>query len=224
MTLDDFGKMALQKYADDVDQYNILVNKTKAVESRDKFQESFMETSPDLAEFNENIEKLNSALETLLSQRLIAAQPLIEPAYQAALSGVGVDPESLKELKKKIAAAAKYMTIVYGEESLKDAPKPEAMKVAGTTSGTSGGRRIRGFDVYVDGELAGQKNAQGIIKSTFTYAAKVLEVETTDLQRAFFEEAKSEDIKADDFPSMVAFELNGHNVKVMKVDDSEDSE
>ena len=88
-----------------------------------------------------------------------------------------------------------------------------------------GGRRIRGFEVYIDGKLSAIKNKDGVLKSTFSCAAKELEVDTVDLQRAFFEAAGSEDVKGDSFPDVVTFEFKDHNIKVAKVDESDtDSE
>ena len=89
MNVDDFGKMALLRYCETVDQYNVLVGKTKAIESREKFQDAFMAEAPELAEFNDKIERLESALESEKIKRLAAATPLIEPAYQEALAGLG---------------------------------------------------------------------------------------------------------------------------------------
>lgn len=223
MELDDFGKLAYERYVALVDQYNAQVNKTKTVESREKFQETFMAEDPQFAEFNEKIEKLESALESVLSQRLIAATPLVETAYQNALANVGVDPEALKETKKQIAASSKFLTSMYSEDVLKDAPKPEAMRVtSGTSNAGSGGRRIRGFDWYVDGEKAQAKNSQGVLKSTATVAARVLDVAVPDLQEAFFKNAGSEDYKNESFPTVVDFEFAGKNVRVVKVDDSDE--
>jgi len=222
MNLDDFGKVALQRYIQVVEQHNALVAKTKAVESKEKFAEAFMNEALELSEFNAQIEKLESALEDLKGQRLVVATPLITPAYEAALAGVGVDPEQVKELKKQISASAKYLTSMYGDAVLADAPKPDAMRAAGGSTG-GGGRRIRGFEVYVDGVIQGAKNADGVFKSTFSHAAKALEVETVELQRAFFEAAGQEDTKADSFPALVEFEFKGKTVRAAKVDDSGDS-
>lgn len=140
MNLDDFGKLALERYSMTVEQYNSLVGKTKKVENREKFAEAFMAEAEELAEFNEKIERLESALEDVLGQRLIAATPLIEPAYQEALANVGVDPEQIKELRKQIAASSKYLTSIYGDEALEGAPKPDAVRVGGNANTGSGGR------------------------------------------------------------------------------------
>ena len=227
--LDDFGKLAKERYVATVEAYNGQVILAKSVESRESFAETFMQNAPELAEINAKIEKLESALESLLSERLIQANPLIEPAYEEAVKGAGVNPEALKQQLATVRATAKYLTSMYGDEVLEDTPKVEGFRTSSGGGSGTGGRRIRGVEVYIDGVLAGTKNKDGVVKSTFSAAAKALEVETTALQRAFFAEAGKEDVKADDFPTIVDFEFADsknvlHKVRVVKVDDSAEGE
>jgi hypothetical protein len=219
--MDDFGKMAFDRYVQDVEQYNAAVAKGEAVESREKFEETFLDTAPELAEFNAQIQQLIEKANDLKSERNIQAQPLITPAYEKALNEVGVDPEAIKELKKKVAAGVRYLTTMYGEEVLVDAPKAKAMR-AGGTGGTTGTRRIHGFDVYVDGKLSGTKNKEGVLQSNFASGARDLGIETIELQRMFFDKAGREDYKAEDFPASVEFNIGDKKVLVAKVGESED--
>jgi hypothetical protein len=220
-TLDDFGTLAKQKYVDTLKDYNAKVEQAKSVSSIDEFSSKFMETAPELAEENAKIAKLEDALEQIKAARLIKATPLIQPAYEAAVAVAGVDVTALDEQLKTLRVTAKYLVSIYGEDVLDDTDKIASRSKTGGSSGAgAGGRRIRGFEVYIDGVLAAQKNAEGVLKSTFSIAAKMLEVETVDLQRAFFAEAGSEDTKSDDFPAVVEFEFKEHNIKVAKVDDS----
>ena len=226
MALDNFGKTFLDNHNALVEAYNVLVGKAKSIDSKEAFAEEFMKNDPQFAEINAEIEKLESALESLLGKRLVQATPLIEPAYDEAIKGVGVDPEVLKQNLAQIRAAAKYLTTMYGDEVLKDAPKVESFRQSG---GTSGGRRIRGVEIYIDNVLSAQKNQKGEMKSTFTAAAKQLEVETTDLQRAFFAEAGMDDVKSDSFPTITEFDFpdkagETHRIRVAKVDDSADED
>jgi hypothetical protein len=221
--LDDFGKMAYDRYVATVDQYNEAVSKGEAVASREKFEEMFLDTAPELAEETDMINRLKEKLHDVETERSIKAQPLITPAYEKALSEVGVDPEAIKELKKKLTAATRFLTIEYGEEVLADAPKAKQVRALGST-GTTGTRRIHGFDVYIDGKLSGSKNKDGVFMSNFASGARDLGIETIELQRAFFEKAGREDYKAEDFPAMVDFSIGDKAVRVTKVDDSADDE
>lgn len=225
IALDELGQLALAKYNADVTAYNEQIAKIKAVSSIDEFTAQFLATAPELAEENAKIEKLEAALEDLLGKRLVKATPLITPAYEEAVKGTGVDTTALDELKKKVSLTARYITSVYGDEALADSPKVEKIKGGSTgTNAGAGGRRIRGFDVYVDGVLAGTKNAEGVVKSSFAAGAKAVKCETSDLQRAFFEAAGSEDYKDDEFPSVVEFAFNEHKVRAVKVGDSSDDD
>lgn len=221
MVLDDFGKLALDKYIATLKEYNSAVSASKAVSSQEEFAEHFVENAPELAEFNDKIERLNQALEAVLAERLIAAQPLIAPAYEKAVSDAGVDLTVLDEQLKILRQSAKYLTTMYGEAVLEGTDKIESRGRSGGGGG-GGGRRIRGFDIYVNGKLSATKNAKGEMKSTFSSAAKELGVQTVDLQRAFFEAAGSEDPNDDSFPTVVEFDFGDAAVRAVKVDDSSD--
>lgn len=226
MQLDDFGKTFLENYATMVENYNGEVKKAKSVDSIEEFTEHFLNNAPEFAEINAAIEELESKVESLKTRRLADSVPLITPAYEAAVKGQGVDPEALKQNLASIRAAAKYLTTMYGDDVLKNIPKAEGLRNSGG-GGATGGRRIRGFDIYIDGVKAEQKNAKGEMRSTFTAAAKVLDVEVVDLQRGFFAEAGLEDVKADAFPALVEFDFPDkegaqHHVRVLKVGDSDD--
>lgn len=222
--LDDFGQLAKQKYVDTLKDYNSKVEQAKSVSSIDEFSATFMESAPELADDNAKIEKVKDMLEQLLAARLVKATPLIQPAYEAAVANSGVDVTALDEQLKLLRTTAKYLTAVYGDEVLADTEKIASRGKSGGSGSGAGGRRIRGFDVYIDGKLSAIKNAKGELKSTFSAAAKELEVETVDLQRAFFAEAGSEDVKDEAFPTSVEFEFKEHNIRVVKVDDSSDEE
>lgn len=221
-TLDDFGTLAKQKYVDTLTDYNSKVEQAKSVSSIDEFSEKFMESAPELADMNVQIEKIKNALEAALAARLTKATPLIGPAYEAAVANSGVDVTALDEQLKLLRTTAKYLTAVYGDEVLADTDKIASRGKSGGSGSGAGGRRIRGFEVYIDGKLSAVKNAKGELKSTFSCAAKELEVETVALQRAFFEAAGSEDVKGESFPDVVEFDFKEHNIKVAKVDESED--
>lgn len=227
LALDNFGKTFLDNHDALVEAYNVLVGKAKSIDSKEAFAEEFMKNDPSLAEINAQIEALQSQVESLLAQRLIQATPLIDPAYEEAVKGVGVDPEVLKQNLAQIKAAAKYLTTMYGDDVLKDSPKVEGFRNSSGGGTGTGGRRIRGVEIYIDGVLAAQKNQKGEMKSTFTAAAKILEVETVTLQRAFFAEAGQEDVKSETFPTVTEFDFpdkagETHRIRVAKVDDSDE--
>jgi hypothetical protein len=228
--LDDFGQLALAKYNDTLTDYNGKVKAAKSVSSVEEFTETFMETAPELAEINAQIEKISQAMEAALAKRLSVATPLITPAYEAAVKGSGVDLVALDEQLKLLRTTAKYLTAVYGDDVLEGTEKIEGRGKSGGNSGT-GGRRIRGFEIYIDGKLSAVKTKEftdkdgvvhpSVLKSTFSCAAKELEVDTVELQRAFFEAAGSENVKDESFPDVVEFQFKDHNIRAAKVDEDE---
>jgi uncharacterized protein YutE (UPF0331/DUF86 family) len=224
IALDDFGKLAVEKYVTTVEDYNRQVLASKSVDSIEDFKEQFQTSWEGVADINAKIEQLESALEDLLAKRMLKVEPVLSAEYAKALEASGVNPEALKELLKTINGTKKYLVMMYGEAVLEDTPKVEARRSAAGGNAGTGGRRIRGFDVYIDGTLAAKENAKGEMKSTFSIAAKELGVETTELQRAFFEAAKSEDVKSDDFPQVVDFVFKDKEIRVSKDDSDDDSE
>lgn len=228
--IDEFGQSILDRYIDTVNAYNSQVTKAKKVPTRDEFTETFIENEPRFNDINKQIASLIEQVVTLEEQRMQNAAPLIDEAYAAELAASGIDPEALKEMRTKVNAAAKYLTSMYGDEVLADTPKVEGLRAASSgNTGTTGVRRIRGFDIYINDVLSFIVNQKGEKKSTFTSAAKDLEVEVVDLQRAFFDAAGSEDVKAPGFPASVEFKFNDgdgnpHAIRVAKVGDSSDEE
>ncbi len=225
--LDDFGKLAVSRYEAAVAEYNKEVSKLKSVESIEDFTQSFAETWEGVADLNANIEKLNQALEALLAERIAKITPVVVEEYKKAVESTGVNTTALDEQLKFIRSTMKYLSGIYQAEDLESLPKPEARSKGGNTAGNSGatgGKRIRGFDVRVNGVLAQMKNAQGVMKSTFTAAAKVIGCQVSELQEAFFSAAGMEDTSNDEFPALVEFQYKDHNVRVSKVGDSSEEE
>jgi len=224
IVLDDFGKLALQKYQDMVTAYNAEVAKLKSVESLDDFRADFEKSWPGVSELNEKIEKLQSALEDLLGKRTVAIEKVIDDEYKKAVEASGVDPTALDEQLKAVNATKRYLVSVYGDGVLEDTPKVEGRGRSGGSGSGTGGRRIRGFDVYVNGQLAGNKNKDGEIRSTFSAAAKVVGCETTELQRAFFEAAGNTDTNTESFPTVVEFDFKDAKIRAVKTDDSSEDD
>lgn len=127
-----------------------------------------------------------------------AVQPEIESLTQDAEKSVTDIENDVKEKDQAIKPGLTYFKKVYGEELAKHLPALDRLK-GFSSRGTGGGRRIRGFviSVEVDGEAKDFENAAS--------AAKYLEVETTDVQEAFFKAAGVEVLK--DAPDTVTFEV-----------------
>lgn len=225
--IDDFAKLMIERVTDSITDYNSKVEASQSIDSIETFQEHFLKTAPELANFNSEIETVESHLESLLTRRLAAAMPLIQPAYDAAVKDSGIDLVALDEQLKMIRSVLKVLKDNYVEDAIKQIPEV-AKKKGGSSTGTgvgTGTRRIRGFNVYIDGVIATTKHPKtGKPVSTFSAASTALDADNTELQNAFLEAAGREDWNKPGFPAMVDFEFAGKQIKVMKQGDSSEED
>lgn len=157
---------------------------------------------------------------TDLDRRLSEAQAALDAyAKEQAKSRMTVDHEKVAELtlrantlEKKIKTGRNYLVSeAEGNEAilslLPDVPGRKARANVATGNG-EGVRRLRGFNIYIDGELATQaqtKNGQKVLVSSFTAGALKMNADTKALQAAYYEVAGTKDAKA--FPESVNFEF-----------------
>jgi len=149
-------------------------------------------TKPEIVALREQISELILELDKHV-------KPIVDEAITSASGDVNEIEEKIKETDKTLKAGLAYYKNVYGDEAASFFSKQERLKGTQLRSG-SGGRRIRGFDltVTIDGEDRTFEN--------FSTAAKHIGVDTTELQRAFFEKAGTED--AAKLPDSVKFVIN----------------
>jgi len=127
--------------------------------------------------------------------------PKVEAYLADAAGSVEGIEEQIKELDGKIKPGLTFYKKVYGEDAAKFLPKQERVQGLNVGRAGTGGRRIRGYavDVTVDGETTGFDN--------FASAAKFLDLETAQLQNAFFEAAGNPK-QVKDAPDRVEMTLN----------------
>lgn len=135
------------------------------------------------------------------------AELALHELVKAEVDKVIADAEgSVKELEEEIAAldekikpAITYIKKMYGEALAKHLPSLERIKGMTVRAG-GGGRRIRGYRVVtvIDDETTEHENVAA--------AAKYLDVDTKELQEAFFT-AAGNPAKLKDAPDEVTFEV-----------------
>lgn len=138
------------------------------------------------------------------SQAYLDLMALVDPIVEATITNAQGSTEELekeiKDLDTKLKPGVTYFKKMYGENAAKYFTSQERVKGAIRAGG--GGKRVRGFDVIVtiDGEDRQFENAAG--------AAKFIggDVETSDLQKAFFEKSGVEASK--DAPDVVSLTLS----------------
>lgn len=188
-------KMQFEGLAEFIKQHNDLVAKINAATGdRDSLFEQIA-NEDEFAELTAKIAELQEELETRVNER-------VEGALANASGDIAGLTDEVKELKSTISSGTTYYKKLYKDDSAEALPKVDRVK--GTRVGTSGGRRVRGYNVVV---TVGSEVTE---YDNFASAAKALGVETAALQEQFFAKAGVEKIK--DAPDEVSFGMSWTDV------------
>lgn len=221
-SLDEFGQQYVSRLTADIERLNGLRKdrKSKSSDPRE-IADSVYDTlkSGEIPEGFEGIsekvmEQYNKAEEIVAKAvahfREVANKYGQEKAATAdnAEEVAALDTE-IDTLNKKVSKAVQYLALEYpgAENALPDVVR--VGKSGGTGKG-SGGRKLRGFTVTVDSNVATLPSDDGP-KSSFAAGAKVLGIPTADLQRAYMVAAGTED--ADAFPASLELTVTGKDEK-----------
>jgi len=229
-TLDEFGQEFVKRTVAEINKYNGVVATRKA-KSTDpgEIAESLYDTlksgeMPDGITLDQKIldqyNKANEIVEKALGHfRALAEQTGKQRAAESvnAEEVAQLDTE-IETLGKKIKRARDMLSLEYpgAETVLPDVARLKGSGSSGTGKG-SGGRKLRGFTVTVDGTVALLSNNEGKKVSSFSAGAKTLGIPTADLQRAYMTAAGTED--AEKFPESQELTVTGadgkeHAVKI----------
>lgn len=207
--LDEFGQQLKARIADSINQHNALAARVKAASGD---EQSLLETlrenndSPEAQKFTAAIEELDNKREALFNKRDEVLKPIAKQMVEDAKAGLGNAETEAAELLKTANAGKKYLIDTYGEGADADLPAIVGKRrSSGGTGGGSGQRRIRGFDVFIDGKLATGRNGKGEQVSNMAAAAKTLGVDTDDLRTAFWQAAGTDD--SSKYPPVVEFTI-----------------
>lgn len=213
---DDFGQQAYDRVATLIASRNEKAGTIKAAQGDAQGLLEALRTSSDDA----TVVKINAQLETLLAQvesletkRDEILAPIVEDIKSNAASKVEPLTAEVDEMDKQIRAASNYLKSMYGAEAVNGLPALLARK-GRETGGANGGRRVKGFDVYVDGNLATLRDAKGVDRTNLAAAAKAIGVETADIQKGFFEAQGTTEAK--DYKAEVSFTIE-HDGKTFVV-------
>jgi hypothetical protein len=189
VVLDDFGTQAKERLGTLISKRNEKAGTIAAANGDSQgLLENLRVSSDDktVVSLNEQIAALDEKKLALETKRDEILKPLVEEIKANAASKVEPLMAEVDELDKQIRAASNYLKSMYGAESVADLPALISRK-GRETGGSNGGRRVKGFDVYVDGVIATLRDAKGVERSNLAAAAKVAGVETSDIQKGFFE-------------------------------------
>lgn len=199
---DPMQELAFKQLSDLIAERNAQVARINAVKGdRLSLLKDLEENSqtPEAVEARKRRDEAQAALDEAIMDLHKAVQPEIESLTQDAEKSVTDIENDVKEKDQAIKPGMTYFKKVYGEELAKHLPSLDRLK-GFSSRGTGGGRRIRGFSIVVETDDDGVKEFENAAS-----AAKYLEVETTDVQEAFFKAAGVESLK--DAPDEVVFEV-----------------
>lgn len=229
VVLDDFGKQAKDRLVTLITGRNEKAGIIAAANGDAQgLLEALRESSdnPKVVALNKKIEEAKSLALKLEGERDEILKPIVEETKANAASKVEPLTAEVDELDKQIRAASNYLKSMYGAEAVSDLPALVSRK-GRETGGANGGRRVKGFDVYVDGTLATIRDAKGVERSNLAAAAKAIGVDTQTIQKGFFEAQGTQESK--EYKDTVEFVVN-HEDKAYTVravrgkDDESESE
>jgi hypothetical protein len=215
--LDEFGQIAFSKLEAQINEYNSLAKVVKAVDGDPtgillEFKENYTEDETvnkvraKIAELNDTLAQLEGKFDELL-------KPIVDKAVAEKKESLGDAPERLKKLGGSINLSRKYLADTYCEEVLEGLPALEGKGKSGGKAGTGeGGRRIRGFDFFMDGTRAFTRDQKGKENSSAAAVALLMKkdpynekIETEDVRKAFWNAAGTDDPAK--YPNELTFTL-----------------
>lgn len=198
VVLDDFGQQAYDRVNDLILKRNEKAG-TIAAASGDAqaLLESLRASSddPNVVAINAKLEEFASQILALETKRDEILKPQVEKIKTDATAHVEPLTAEVDEMDKQIKAASNYLKSMYGAEAVDSLPKMLSRK-GRETGGNNGGRRVKGYDVYVDGAIATIRDAKGVDRSNLAAAGKVVGVDTKVIQEGFFTAQGTTDSKS----------------------------
>jgi hypothetical protein len=207
---DNLHEMQHQMFSELITKRNDLVGRLNAATGdRQSLTEQIRENSTDPA-IVEAREKWSQAYEELMA----LVTPVVEETITNSAGSTDELETEIKAVDETLKPGLTFYKKVYGEDAFKHFPTQERLKGAASVRGT-GGRRVRGFNLLVQ---MGDKTQEF---ENFTQAAKFLEIDTSDLQTAFFKKAGTEVLK--EVPNEVKITLTITNTDENGTETSEDA-
>lgn len=208
--VDEFGKTIVEKLTADITERNSLVKLVLAAQGdKQAMLETLRENPPaDHAKLAAAMEAAYSQYEKLSAQLNEKLAPVVDERMVAGAANSEADAAKLDAIDKVVKSGLTYLKNSYGDEIVNDLPEVLNRKNRSSGDGEgNGGRRIRGFDVSVDGKLVTIKDGKNVERSNLAAAAKATGVDTATIQTKFFEAQETKDVA--DFKERVEFTVNG---------------
>lgn len=189
---DEMAQASFNMLADLINKRNAKVGEINAVKGDRQTLTEQIEANSDKPEIVAARAE-RDRIQEQLDEAIMALHAVVTPEVNAILadaeSSVKETEEAVKAYDDKIKPGTTYFKKMYGENLAKFLPGLARLKGFSTKGAGSSGRRVRGFTVVtvIDGEQHQHEN--------FASAAKYLDLETAELQEAFFKAAGKDNLK-----------------------------
>lgn len=197
--LDEFAQLAKQKLHASIDERNAFVATLKASQGDKAGLIETLAVNPpsdneEAVAACDEVTRLDIALNEAIKTRNALLEPIADEMLAAGKEQVDELTTKVGELDKTIKAGLKYFEDLYGPEVLTDLPERVTLRGGSkAATGGEGGRRVRGFNVWVDGELATQRDAKGKDRSNLAAGAKKMGISPSDMRDAFWQAQGTQD-------------------------------
>jgi len=192
---DDFGRMGYEKAKAESERLVSLTAQIDAYQGnhsalQEKFREVYgtdadSESTDSDRKIASDLEKAKLAVLTLEGKRDEVINARIAEVTKDAATKVAPMLEEADKIKKSVTSLRKVLVDMFGTDATYGLPTVKGQRKSSSGGGT-GTPRIRGFDVYVNGQLATQADQNGKQKSHLSAAAKAANVDTSVMREAFW--------------------------------------
>lgn len=211
LALDEFGELARTRLKGAITELNAVNLQIKSAqgtpEELDKaLEQTYTDNGGPYDVLSEKATKLDKALDQVVTEMRSLRAAKVAEMQSDATANVQPLLDKQATLTKTVKSGKDYLVGLYGEESIAKLPDVvKSRKSSGSAASGTGGKRIRGFDFYVNGQLAELADGQGNKKSSSSAVAKVIKADTKVCQEAFWSAQGTQN--AADFKDEVSYSM-----------------
>lgn len=209
---DNFGPLFFERISTSIAALNSKTTDLKSLSSDPAEVTEAVKASDDAkaVKYRADLEALNAKVASLTEafNAWAAEQAKARISESADTAKVAALTEERTALQATVKAQIKSLAAEYGDKVTAALPAILSLKGGGGGSSQTGIRRPRGFDVTVDGVLSTAPNNKGEQVSSFSAAAKVLGVSTSDVF-AGYTASEGEDAEKWEAGKTVAYSVKG---------------
>lgn len=209
----------VEELSKDIETYNtnVAARNAKFGDFQTAKETIYESDEPSMVKARSLLEELKSKIEDLESKRMQRAREIFEASRSGNAEEETALNTAIEEARKRIKSGRDFLS-GQNADALTLLPKMSGARSGSGTGKGEGGRKIRGMEVYVNGELATTKKTTGPDKgktvSSFSAAAMKIGVPTSNLQAEYFKAVGTDN--KEQFPATAEFTYT-HDGKDYKI-------